>query len=96
MTLLNFQFPGPGTAAFFAAALGIFAAYQVKHIPEFFWIVTAFSLLALAAGLAVEFTDPQRKPMTWRSRLPLILVQVATAIVLAVAFYEAIKLLSII
>ena len=60
---LSFQFPGSGTAAFFVAALGIFAAYQVGKSTPFFWTAVAFSAVSIGAGVAVEHTDEQREKM---------------------------------
>ena len=78
------EFPGPGTAALFAAALGIYASGQVKQGQPFF-LILAFSLLSLGTGVAIEYTDPQRRCMNWRQKLPLTLAGIAVIILLAIA-----------
>jgi cytochrome b subunit of formate dehydrogenase len=76
------EFPGPGTAVFFAAAVAIFAAYNLKDNQAMFWATFIFAVLCLATGVAIEYTEKATKSFCWKQLIALILVAVAVAIFL--------------
>lgn len=86
MSDIHFDLPGPGTALFFAAAVGIYAAVSARDTPVLSWGLTSVTLLFVSSGLAVEhahLTVKSQKPYTLRTLWYLMIVTMLGVILTA-------------